>query len=131
MLFLVALLVATGNAHVEVILPVVAISGVGASLNISSLHTLSGDLAGPARRANAISVVSTGQRAVAAIGALVSGIVISNFGAGWSLALGGTALAASAFAYGGIREPRLRTGRASTSVPRSSSPRAPARTNTA
>ncbi len=96
------------EASLPAILVLLTISGVGLSLNISSLHTLSGDLVGAARRARAISVVSTGQRGVSAAGALGAGALITAFGATPAFLLAVGALALSAFFYGSITEPTVR-----------------------
>jgi MFS family permease len=114
-LLAVAILVSMDRAPIAAILPLVAISGVGLSFHLSSLHTLSGDLVGADRRASAISVVSTGQRTVAAAGALASGVVIAFFGASWSFGVGAAALALAALVYRGVPEPRAREGRSSVS----------------
>ena len=102
------------EASLPLILGLVLLSGVGLSLNISSLHTLSGDLVGSARRARAISVVSTGQRAVSAVGALGAGALISEFGATPSFLLAATAMLGASLSYRSISEPAVRrTARAS------------------
>lgn len=96
------------EASLPFILGLVLFSGVGLSLNLSSLHTLSGDLVGADRRARAISVVATGTRAVSAVGALGAGALISNFGATPSFLLAALAMAGAALVYRSITEPAVR-----------------------
>lgn len=106
----IAVLVALFDAPVSGILVLVTLGGVGRTFHLSALHTLSGDLAGPERRASAISLVSMGQRAVAALGAVGSGVVIAYAGAAWAFALGGMAFGLAAVAYLASREPAAREG---------------------
>lgn len=112
---LIAVLARNPEASLPLILVLLTISGVGLSLNISSLHTLSGDIVGAPRRARAIAVVSTGQRGVSALGALGAGALITAFGATPAFLLAAAALAASAVAYRSVQEPAVRkmTGGAS------------------
>lgn len=105
-------LVVLFEAPVAAILVLVAVGGVGRTLHLAALHTLSGDLAGPERRASAISLVSMGQRMVAAIGAVGSGAIIGFVGPAWAFALGAVAFLLSAYAYRLVREPAERLGRA-------------------
>jgi len=111
-LLTIAILVATDFTHIVLLLLLVAISGVGNSFHISSLHTLSGDIAGPTRRASAISIVSTGQRAVSAAGALGAGIVIATAGPTTSFLLTATAFVLATATYRGLADPRPPAGRA-------------------
>ncbi|MGE3962257.1 MAG: MFS transporter [Dehalococcoidia bacterium] len=105
---LTALLIRDPDVSLVVILGLLTVSGAGGTLNISSLHTLSGDLVGAARRPRAISVVSTGQRAVSAVGALGAGAIISAFGATPSFLLAAAALAFAAVSYRRVHEPAQR-----------------------
>lgn len=107
-LLAIAVLVRSPEAPLPLIVLLIAVSGAGNSLNISSLHTLSGDLVGARRRARAITIVSVGQRGVSAIGAVSGAAVIAAFGATWSFALAAAVLALSAFAYRTVREPTAR-----------------------
>ncbi|MCK9496893.1 MAG: MFS transporter [Dehalococcoidia bacterium] len=109
-MFVIAFLVRDAEASLPLILLLLMVSGVGISLNISSLHTLSGDLVGAQRRARAISVVSTGQRAIAAAGALGSGALITAYGATPAFLLAGSALVLAALSYRMVREPSVRRG---------------------
>lgn len=104
----IALLARDAEASLPLILVLLTISGVGLSMNISSLHTLSGDLVGASRRARAISIVSTGQRGVSAFGALGAGALITAFGATPAFLLAVGALAVSALFYRSIPEPAVR-----------------------
>ncbi|MCK9485643.1 MAG: MFS transporter [Dehalococcoidia bacterium] len=112
----IALLAVLFKAPVAGILVLVTVGGVGRTFNLSALHTLSGDLAGPERRASAISLVSLGQRAVAALGAVGSGLVIAYAGAATAFALGVVAYALAALAYRAAREPAERRGRPAASL---------------
>lgn len=104
----VAALVRTEGIHLAFVLALVAVSGIGMTFNIAPLHTLSGDITGAARRGNAIGLISTGQRAVAAAGALGSGIIIGTAGPAWSFVFSAAAFALAMLAYRGVREPAVR-----------------------
>lgn len=104
----IALLARDAEASLPLILVLLTISGIGLSMNISSLHTLSGDLVGASRRARAISVVSTGQRGISALGALGAGALITAFGATPAFLLAVGALALSGLFYRSIPEPAAR-----------------------
>ena len=110
----VAFLVRSEEIPLLLIVALVAVSGAGNAMNISSLHTLSGDLVGPARRARAISVVSTGQRAISALGAFSSGAIITAFGATPSFLVGAVALTVASLLYRAVGEPAVRRGRSGT-----------------
>ncbi len=107
----IALLAVLFEAPVAGVLVLVTLGGVGRTFHLSALHTLSGDLAGPERRASAISTVSMGQRAVAAVGAVGSGVVIGLAGAAWAFGIGGAAFLLAALAYRSVHEPAARQGR--------------------
>ncbi|MQC18583.1 MAG: MFS transporter [Chloroflexi bacterium] len=113
-LVVIAFLVRGDEIPLLLIVALVAVSGAGNALNISSLHTLSGDLVGAERRARAISVVSTGQRAISAIGAFSSGAIISAFGAAHSFLVGALAMAAAAVLYHAVGDPVMRRSRSGT-----------------
>ena len=115
-LLAIAILIATPSPPLALIVLLVAASGAGNTLNLSSLHTLSGDLVGAERRARAISVVATGQRAVSAVGAISSGVVIGTFGATPSFLFAALALLLCAFAYRFVTDPAVRRSRAGASV---------------
>jgi len=114
-LVVIAVLVRNPGASLPLIVALFMVSGAGNSMNLSSLHTLSGDLVGAQRRARAISIVSTGQRGVAAIGALSSGVIISAFGPTPSFLMAAGALSLAAIAYNSITEPTVRQGRSGAS----------------
>ena len=107
-IFGIALLARNPDASLPVILLLLSVSGAGGSLNLSSLHTLSGDLVGASRRARAISVVSTGQRGISAVGALGAGALITAFGATPAFLLVVAAMAGSTLCYRSITEPAVR-----------------------
>jgi MFS family permease len=111
----IAVLVRDAEAALPLIIALVALSGCGNAMNVSSLHTLSGDLVGAARRARAISVVSTGQRAVSAAGAFASGVIITAFGATPTFLVSALALSLGALAYWTVSEPAVRRGRSGAS----------------
>jgi len=96
------------DLHLSFLLILVAVSGIGMTFNIAPLHTLSGDITGAARRGNAIGLISTGQRAVAAAGALGSGFIIGTAGPAWSFVFSAAAYLVAAFAYRRVREPSTR-----------------------
>lgn len=104
----IALLILDAEASLPLIIGLLLVSGVGNSMNLSSLHTLSGDLVGAPRRAKAIALVSTGQRAIAAAGALGSGAIISVFGATPSFLMAAVSLLLAAFFYRSLHEPAQR-----------------------
>lgn len=87
---------------------VITVSAIGGTFNGAPLQTLSGDIVGPRMRARAISLVWTGQRAVAAIGAIASGALIGWAGVSWAVLLSASSLALAAFVYSGVADPRTR-----------------------
>ncbi|MFA7249196.1 MAG: MFS transporter [Dehalococcoidia bacterium] len=87
---------------------VITLSAVGGTFTTASLQTLAGDIAGAARRASATSLIWSGQRAVAAVGALASGLLIGWAGASWSLLLSAVMLAVASMIYRGVVDPRTR-----------------------
>ncbi len=104
----VASLVAVDGVPLWMILVLVAVSGTGMTFSVAPLYTLSGDLVGAARRPNAIALVSTGQRAVAAIGALSGGVIVGMAGAAWGFVFAAAAFMLAALVYRSAREPAER-----------------------
>ncbi len=111
-----ALLVHGGVSHVALIFTVIAIGGTGQAMQFACQQTLSGDLVGPERRAQAISLVSMGQRAVAAVAAVGSGVIIGTLGPTFALGIAACATSLAAFSYLRIEEPSARHGRARLSL---------------
>lgn len=111
-----AFAVAFDAAPLALVFALLACSGVTQSLHFASLHTLSGDLGGPARRARSISLVSVGQRGIAAGGAIAGGVLISTLGAPAALGTAALACTLAALLYRTVREPLRLPRRASTSL---------------
>lgn len=95
---------------------VIVLSAIGGTFTGSSLQTLAGDIVGPATRARAVSLVWTGQRAVAAISGIASGVLIGSAGVSWSVLLSASTLALAAFVYSGVADPRPRRAAARASL---------------
>jgi len=87
---------------------VIVVSAIGGTFTGSSLQTLAGDIVGPAMRARAVSLVWTGQRAVAALGGMATGALIGSAGVSWSVLLSASMLALAALVYSGVADPRPR-----------------------
>ena len=105
-----ALLVHNGMTQVGLIFALLALGGVGQSMQFASQQTLSGDLVGADHRAQAISLVSIGQRVVSAFGAVGSGLIVASLGPTFALGVAACATGAAAFSYSTIREPRVTRG---------------------
>ncbi|MQC17803.1 MAG: MFS transporter [Chloroflexi bacterium] len=103
-----ALLTAAATETMAFGFVLLAIGGVAQTLHFSSLQTLSADLVGVERRASGISLVSIGQRAVSAVGALGSGFMVTALGPKFALAIAAVLTGLGALAYARIREPRER-----------------------
>ena len=95
---------------------VIVLSAIGGTFTGAPLQTLAGDLVRPAMRARAVSLVWTGQRAVAAIGGIASGVLIGSAGVSWSVLLSASMLALAAFVYAGVADPRPRRAAARASL---------------
>ncbi len=113
---LLAAFVVLGGTSLIVVFALLAGTGVAQSLHFASLHTLAGDLGGVRHRARAISLISTGQRGIAAVGALGGGVLISTLGASAALATAGVACLFAAVLYRRVEEPRTLPRRASASL---------------
>lgn len=109
-MLVIALLVRLDHPPIALLFAVIIISSIGGSFTGASLQTLAGDIVGPAKRARAVSVVWTGQRAVAAVGSIVSGVLIGSSGVSWSVLLSASMLALAALVQSGVRDPRPRGG---------------------
>ena len=103
-----AVLTAVASGSMLAVFALLAGGGIAQTLHFSSLQTLSADLVGHERRAGAISLVSIGQRAVSAAGALGSGFMVTALGPTFALAIAATCTGLGALAYQRIREPRER-----------------------
>lgn len=101
-----AVLVYSEVTEVALIFLLLALGGVGQSLLFASQQTLSADLVGAERRARAVSLMSIGQRLVAAVGAVGSGMIVATLGPTFALSIAVLATAAAAASYLTIREPR-------------------------
>ncbi len=101
-----ALLVYNEVTEVALIFLLLALGGVGQSMLFASQQTLSSDLVGADRRARAVSLMSIGQRVVAAFGAVGSGMIVASFGPTFALAIAATATTCAMLSYLTITEPR-------------------------
>jgi MFS family permease len=96
-------MVLTGTDAVWLVLLMFALSGITATFSFTSLQALAGDLVGPQRMANAVSLTSFGQRSVGAIGAITSGLLIEAVGPERTFLLATVPLALAAWIYLGVR----------------------------
>lgn len=101
-----ALLVFSEVREVAAIFALLMIGGVGQAMLFASQQTLSADLVGAERRARATSLLSVGQRLVAAGGAVGSGVLVSEFGPTFALSCAAAATALASASYLTIRDPR-------------------------
>jgi len=111
----VASLVFADHVSIVAILVLVAVSGCAGTFSLASLTAFAGDVVGPERRPNAISLMSVGQRAVGAAGALGGGVLIATIGPGLTFLLAAGPLAAAAMTYASIPTGHRTTARSSTS----------------
>lgn len=101
-----ALLVFSEVREVAFIFLLLALGGVGQSMLFASQQTLMADLVGTERRARAVSLVSIGQRLVAAGGAVGSGVLVGTLGPTAALSVAAVATALATASYLTIRDPR-------------------------
>jgi len=81
----------------------VALSGVTATIQLAASQSLAAEAAGPGRLASAVSLLSFGQRSVAALGALVSGFLIAGLGAAATFGIAALPLALAALVFATVR----------------------------
>lgn len=98
-------LVALGEPSVVEILVLVAVSGLTMTLQLAASQSLAAEVAGPGRLASAVSLLSFGQRAVGAAGALSAGFLISGLGAANTFLLAAPPLLLGALAFAAVSTP--------------------------
>lgn len=102
----IAALVRLESPPLVVLFLLITLSAACGTFNGAALQTLASEIAGSAQRARATSLVSSGQRAVAALGALTSGFLIGWGGVSSSVLLSAIMFGLAAFVYSGLRDPR-------------------------
>ncbi len=96
-------MVLAGVDAVGLVLLMFALSGMAMTFNITALQALAGDIVGPSRMANAVSLTSFGQRSVGAAGAIASGLLLTAVGPGRTFLFATIPLALAAWVYLGVR----------------------------
>lgn len=103
-------MILSGVDAVALVLAMFALSGISATFSFTSLQALAGDLVGPERMANAVSLTSFGQRTVGAIGAISSGFLIDAVGPGRTFLLATVPLGLAVAVYLSVRVEARATG---------------------
>ena len=84
----------------------VAVSGATMAFQLTSLQALAGEIAGPERLTSAISIMSFGQRAIGAIGALTSGMLLAVVGPSATFFVAAMAMLIASAVFASVPAPR-------------------------
>ena len=98
-------------APVSILIALVFVTGSTMAFQNTALQPLQGDIVGPERLGNAISLTAFGQRSIGVAGALSGGVLIGWLGPAPTFLIGAVPLACAAVMFASVRQPARRPHR--------------------